>query len=277
MRPFLGPAAAWVILIWIGAVGWYRLFRARFSLREVPSLRWRKDYAAATLKYFGVEDLENLAYFEDIMDDTVVQPDEEGHLAQNWLLDCVSTAEGLVWYPGRVTAGSNFGYVIPTDSSVYYRLALRGVESCALLRVGTGLLLFWITSFAVLHGRIPEALLLGTAFLVARGVLVYIYCRRTIATYRMQPARPAYGPLATRLSGWRLLPLRLLQAAAGLLLLGTYILLLSVSPRKWPPPLEALLLVAGGLAIAYGWAISLAVPEAVDKQRVALGQTSDFQ
>lgn len=24
---------------------------------QVPSLRWRKDYAAATLKYFGVEDL----------------------------------------------------------------------------------------------------------------------------------------------------------------------------------------------------------------------------
>ena len=53
---------------------------------QVPKVRFCRDYAATTLKYFGVEDLDNLAYFDDIMDDTVVNPEEEVYLLQHLLL-----------------------------------------------------------------------------------------------------------------------------------------------------------------------------------------------
>lgn len=47
------------------------------------------------------------------------------------------------------------------------------------------LLLFWLTSFGLLMGHLPGVLLLGTAFAIVRAVVVYLYCRRVISTFRM--------------------------------------------------------------------------------------------
>eukprot|EP00667_Euglena_gracilis_P015042 EG_transcript_15628 len=267
----LGPIVAWVLLLWTTAIWWVRDFFHQSSLKEVPHVRWRSDYAATTLKYFGVEDLDNLAYFEDIIDDTVVQPDEETNICQYWLLDCNPTREGLIWSPGKVTSGSNFGYVVPSDSSVYYRLALRGVENCTLLRVGLGLLLFWLTSFGLLMGHLPGVLLLGTAFAIVRAVVVYLYCRRVISTFRMSPSHPSYGPLPTRLAGQSLLRLRLLQGLGGSLLLALYLCLLLAAEAELSAVPLSVVLYAGLLALAASWTLMAAIPQALDKQRLALG------
>lgn len=62
---------------------------------------------------------ENLAYFEDIMDDTVVQPDEEGHLAQNWLLGPPLALPPTLRKVGRSIRPPPLGYLTKYFNVIY--------------------------------------------------------------------------------------------------------------------------------------------------------------
>ena len=73
---------------------------------------------------------------------------------------------------------------------MYYKLTIHGIENCVLIRLGVGVLLFWLCSFFFLMGKHWACVVLATVLLPLRCVAATLYCRNVVKTFRMQVSAP---------------------------------------------------------------------------------------